>query len=140
MSAHREIVKIGLAVTEANRLLLVRKKGGQSYILPGGKPEQGENDSQALLRELEEELGCTLDAESLVYLGAFSDVAADLKDTVVVVRLYEARLVGNPAPQSEIECLAWFKPDTDKNVTLAPSIQNQIIPFLLSTGKLAIAG
>jgi 8-oxo-dGTP diphosphatase len=43
MSQQREIVKIGLAVTTDNRLLLVRKKGGESYILPGGKPEMGED-------------------------------------------------------------------------------------------------
>lgn len=87
----REIVKIGVAVTADKRLLLVRKKGGSSYILPGGKPEAGENDHQALAREVAEELGCTLDINSLDYLGSFSDVAADLKDTVVIVRLYAAQ-------------------------------------------------
>src|SRR6266511_588816 len=105
MTNPRKIVKIGLAVTEENRLLVVRKKGGRSYILPGGKPEQGEDDQQALLREIDEELGCTLDASSFVLLGEFSDVDADMQNTIVTVRLYEARLVGSPVPQSEIECL-----------------------------------
>ena len=48
----REILKIGVAVTDADRLLLVRKKGTGSYILPGGKPEEGESDLQALKREV----------------------------------------------------------------------------------------
>ncbi len=139
MPQTKHIVKIGLAITEANRLLLVRKRGGASYILPGGKPEAGEDDSQALAREVDEELGCELDVSSLVFLGAFSDAAADMYDTVVTIRLYEGRLVGSPAPQAEIECLAWFKLDLSEHVTLAPSIQNQIIPFLCSTGKLASA-
>jgi 8-oxo-dGTP diphosphatase len=129
MLPQRTIVKIGLAVLHDNRLLLVRKKGGQSYILPGGKAEVGEDDRQALVREIHEELGCTIDPGSLIFLGAFSDLAADLKDTVVIVRLYGANLVGAPAPTSEIECLTWFEPDRNGAVSLAPSIRNQILPF-----------
>jgi 8-oxo-dGTP diphosphatase len=108
MSQQREIVKVGLAVTDDNRLLLVRKKGGQSYILPGGKPEMGEDDRQALVREIEEELGCGVDASSIDFLGSFSDVAADLQDTIVTIRHYSARLTGLPSPQSEIEHLIPF--------------------------------
>jgi 8-oxo-dGTP diphosphatase len=136
MSQQREIVKIGLAVTDDNRLLLVRKKGGESYILPGGKPEMGENDLQALVREIEEELGCGVDASSVDFLGSFSDVAADLQNTIVTVRLYSARLTGMPSPQSEIEHLMWFKPDSENDLTLAPSLQNQIVPFLCAQGHL----
>ena len=136
MSCHREIIKIGLAVTDDNRLLLVRKKGGVSYILPGGKPEIGEDDSQALIREIEEELGCGIDVDSLVFLGSFSDTAADLQNTTVTVRLYAASLTGLPSPQSEIEKLEWFSPDVSSDISLAPSLQNQIVPFLCSRGAL----
>jgi 8-oxo-dGTP diphosphatase len=136
MSKQREIVKIGLAVTDDNRLLLVRKKGGESYILPGGKPESGEDDLQALIREIEEELGCGIDLETFSYLGSFSDTAADLLNTRVTVRLYAARLIGSPSPQSEIEKLAWFRPDAESGLSLAPSLQNHIVPFLCSNGRL----
>jgi 8-oxo-dGTP diphosphatase len=136
MSHHNEIVKIGLAVTDGARLLLVRKRGGRSYILPGGKPERGEDDFQALAREIDEELGCGIDASSVYYLGAFSDVAADLENTVVTVRLYAARLTGSPAPTSEIEQLEWFSPHVASRITLAPSLQNQIVPFLCAQGHL----
>jgi 8-oxo-dGTP diphosphatase len=93
MPTHREIVKIGLAVTDADRLLVVRKKGGSRYILPGGKPEPGESDLEALAREIEEELGCHLDSTTIVFLGSFSDAAADMENTTVTVRLYAAQLV-----------------------------------------------
>jgi 8-oxo-dGTP diphosphatase len=136
MPKQREIVKIGLAVTDENRLLLVRKRGGESFILPGGKPELGEDDRQALVREIEEELGCGIDVSSIDFLGSFSDVAADLQNTIVTVRLYSARLTGLPSPQSEIEQLRWFKPDCETDLTLAPSLQNQIVPFLCSNGHL----
>jgi 8-oxo-dGTP diphosphatase len=136
MSPHQEIVKIGLAVTDENRLLLVRKRGGASYILPGGKPEHGENDYQALVREVEEELGCGIDIDSLVFLGSFSDSAADMQNTTVTVRLYAARLTGSPSPQSEIERLEWFRPNLDNDLSLAPSLQNHIVPFLCLQGRL----
>ena len=137
MPHRHQILKIGLAVTEIDRLLVVRKRGTCTYILPGGKPERGEDDLQALTREIEEELGCTLDTDTVVFLGAFSDTASDLVDTTVTVRLYGAKLVGSPHPQSEIENLEWFRPGIDTDLCLAPSLQNHIIPFLCSHGRLS---
>jgi 8-oxo-dGTP diphosphatase len=137
MPNNREILKVGLAVTDMDRLLVVRKKGGSSYILPGGKPESGEDDLQALTREIEEELGCQLDLATIVFLGSFSDSAADMVNTTVTVRLYAAQLIGDPAPQSEIENLKWFCPDAESSSSLAPSLQNHIVPFLFAQGHLA---
>ena len=59
----RDITKIGLAIVDANHLLLVRKRNSSFYILPGGKPEPGEDDIAALCREIDEELGCRIDVE-----------------------------------------------------------------------------
>jgi 8-oxo-dGTP diphosphatase len=126
----RDITKVGIAVIEADRLLLVRKRGSSVFILPGGKPERDEDDVTALLRELDEELGCSVERELLVFLGAFSDVAADARDATVTVKLYGGRLKGSPSPASEIEELLWFSPARRGRVELAPSLINSIIPFL----------
>ena len=107
-----------------------------SFILPGGKPEAGENDYEALEREIEEELGCVIDANTLVFLGSFSDCAADMDHTTVTVRLYSAQLLGSPQPRAEIETVKWFQPDGISGVSLAPSLQNHIVPFLCAQGKL----
>jgi 8-oxo-dGTP diphosphatase len=136
MPKPREILKIGLAVTDADRLLVVRKKGTLSYILPGGKPDIGESDLKALEREIDEELGCKLNSETIVFLGCFSDVAADMADTTVTVRLYAAQLLGEPSPKSEIEDLKWYCPNAENDSALAPSLQNQIVPHLFSHGHL----
>src|ERR1700741_2537554 len=130
MPPRREILKIGLAVTDRDRLLVVRKRGAPSYILPGGKPEPGENDLEALTREVEEELGCRVDMSTIAFLGSFTDTAADMENTTVTVRLYHAQLDGNPSPQSEIEALKWFCPNAESVHSLAPSLQNHIVPFL----------
>jgi 8-oxo-dGTP diphosphatase len=131
-----EILKIGLAVTAMGRLLVVRKKGTKSYILPGGKPEKGEDDVQALSREIEEELGCTLNPQTISYLGSFSDAAADMKGTRVTVRLYAAELIGEPSPRAEIETVKWYSPSIDSGDILAPSIQNKILPYLRNQKRL----
>jgi 8-oxo-dGTP pyrophosphatase MutT (NUDIX family) len=110
------------------------KKGTLSYILPGWKPEDGESDFQALEREIDEELGCKLKSETIVFLGCFSDVAADMADTTVTVRLYAAQLLGEPSARSEIEDLKWFCPSTESYGALAPSLKNQIIPHLFIQG------
>jgi 8-oxo-dGTP diphosphatase len=126
----RDITKVGLAIVEANHLLLVRKRGSSFYILPGGKPEQGEDDTAALCREIDEELGCRIDMENLVFHGSFSDEAAGVADARVTVKLYGGSLVGTPTPESEIEELLWFCPEMLQRVNLAPSLKNSIIPFL----------
>lgn len=45
---------IGAAIIEQRKILLVKKK--DVWILPGGKPESGEDDLQCLIREAAEEL------------------------------------------------------------------------------------
>lgn len=131
----REIVKIGLAVVQDGCLLLVRKRGADCYILPGGKPEQGEDDLAALRREINEELGCTLSPQCVRYLGDFRDRAAGLTDTEVVVKLYVGTLVGDPIPQAEIEQFIWFNPRRDANTKLAPSLTDSIVPYLFQTDR-----
>ena len=122
------IEKVGLAVLDGERLLVVRKRGGRLFILPGGKPEGAETATQTLVRELDEELGCKVDAPHL--LGTFMDKAAGNDDAVVVVRLYGGSLVGEPVPQAEIEEAAWVNIRRPTSLPLAPSILNFILPYL----------
>src|SRR4051812_28020265 len=105
----REITKIGLAVIAGDRLLLVRKKGSNFLILPGGKPEPDENDAQALARELEEELGCGVLCDQLKFLGTFSDEAAGMPGVRVIIKLYTGELIGTPIPNAEIDSVVWWK-------------------------------
>jgi len=126
----REITKIGLAVIEGDRLLLVRKKGSDFLILPGGKPERSESDAQTLSRELEEELGCQLVSDQLKFLGTFSDEAAGMPGVRVTIKLYKGGLIGTPIPHAEIESIVWWTRAAHPESSLAPSLRNSILPFL----------
>lgn len=127
------IFKIGLAVVRDGRLLVVRKRGKSLFILPGGKPEEGEGDLKALEREIAEELGCTCVAPRLE--GDFSDVAAEMGDATVTVRLYSGELSETPRACSEIVELAWVELVGNQSVALAPSITNRILPHLARDGS-----
>ncbi|MEP1963228.1 NUDIX hydrolase [Tateyamaria sp.] len=122
------INKVGLAAFQNNKLLVVRKQGTTDYILPGGKPENNESDLQALSREISEELGCKV--LNPHFYGVFVDVATHSSNAVVVVRLYGARLDHKPKPRAEIEQIEWISLTKPNLQTLAPSIQNKILPFL----------
>lgn len=123
----RHIVKVGLAVVRDCRILMVRKKTGPSFILPGGKLLVGESDVAGLDREIDEELGCKLlNAE---YLGDFSAPAADLVDATVTVKLYRGEISGDPKPQAEIAEVRWID-ISSPDVVVAPSLSGKILPFL----------
>ena len=134
MSTCAHILKIGLAVTELGRLLVVRKRGTSAYILPGGKPEAFEGDLDTLTREVDEELGCEINPDALVMLGVFTDKAANETGKTVTVKLYQGQLIGHPRPQAEIEQVRWLHLDELYAISLAPSLENSIIPFLASKG------
>lgn len=122
------IYKVGLATISEGRLLVARKRNSDVFILPGGKPEGDERDLETLQREIDEELGCSI--EKPILRGVFKDLAAGDSGAVVVVRLYSANLVGEPRPCSEIEELAWIDLRGSADLPLAPSITNGILPYL----------
>jgi 8-oxo-dGTP diphosphatase len=119
-------------------MLLVRKRGLASWILPGGKPEAGEAEEEALSRELAEELGCGLVPGSVGRLGEWTDVSADRADLAVRVVVYRGDLDGPFETLAEIEEARWHAPgDGETFGPLAPSLRNKIIPDLVAAGLLA---
>ncbi|MCW3465132.1 NUDIX hydrolase [Chitinophaga nivalis] len=97
-------------------ILSTKSLGKQKYYIPGGKREQGENDEQALCREISEELNVELDVETLRFVGTFEAQADSHPDGVCVkMTCYAANYNGTLKACSEIEDFKWLKyADKDK--------------------------
>ena len=128
MSAVIRIVA-AVAIDEAGRVLLVRKRGTTAFMQPGGKPEAGETPIAALARELLEEVGCTVEHPTS-HLGIFRAPAANEPDTIVEADLYRVNLIGVPRPLEEIDELRWIDPKQPGAITLAPLTRDHVLPMV----------
>ncbi len=134
-----DIHKAGLLHLKNGRVLLCRKKRGNSLlILPGGKLEPRETAEECLRRECHEELG-EVEISNLHYLGDYESPAAGQNGKIVRIALYAGEFEGTPAPHSEIGVLVWFDPQRDNAALLAPSLRNVIFPDLRRRGLLTPA-
>lgn len=120
------------------RVLGVRKRGTKAFMQPGGKPEAGETPLECAVREIKEELGLTLNPETLVSLGHARTRAANEANTRLEADLFLAPVVHNPGDfevRAEIEELRWFSlQDLDErgaeDAVIAPLFAEVVVPQL----------
>jgi 8-oxo-dGTP diphosphatase len=115
---------------DAGRVLLVRKRGTQAFMQPGGKRDPGEDDVTALARELDEELGCRVVPNSFAPLGTFRCQAANETDRQVHAAVYAVNVTGDIAARAEIEELAWINPASPPDIHLAPLTRDHVLPLV----------
>ncbi|MDQ8023571.1 MAG: NUDIX domain-containing protein [Moraxellaceae bacterium] len=110
MPAHQQALDVLAWVCVSDRrLLVVRTRGRDAWYLPGGKREPGESDDAGLQREVSEELGVRLDGDSLRHYCTVEDVSHGLAvQRRVRMSCYLGTSTDTPAPQAEIEAMAWF--------------------------------
>lgn len=133
-SIMKVIQKIALAVFKNKKILLVRsEKQADVFYTLGGKIEEGECDLDCLKREIKEEVGCEVDESSINYLVSFEDVAHGKVETLLNIKLYEGKLIGDPKPSSEIAEINYFDSNSDKRY-LSEIAQRKIFPYLKMHG------
>lgn len=130
-AAEGAVIRIvaAIATNERGDMLLVRKRGTASFMLPGGKRARGETALAALARECDEELGCVPDPASCRSLGTFRAPAAHEEGFTVEAELFAASLTGEPRPSGEIEALAWIDPDASIPYSLALLARDHALPL-----------
>jgi 8-oxo-dGTP diphosphatase len=105
------------------RVLTVRATGSDAFYLPGGKPEPGETDAEAAAREVGEEVGLHVAAESLTHLVTIDAPAHNRPPgtRVSLVCFTGGSAKVEPSPRAEIAEIGWFSSrDRDR---CAPAIQ-----------------
>ncbi len=113
------------------RCLLVRKRGTEYFMQPGGKPEIGERPDAALIRELKEELSFIVSSDELEPIGHFTDLAANEPGHLVSADIFHIPTERTRfEPTAEIEEVIWFKPNQGQPVKLAPLTENHVLPLL----------
>ena len=125
---------VGAAVVEDGRLLVVSKRAAPDvFYLPGGKPDEGEDEVACLERELREELSAALvDVE---FFETVVDEAA-LEGVELRLSVYLASLDRAPEAAAEIAGVAWFESEDVLGGTLAPAVRNRVVPRLREEGLL----
>lgn len=103
-------VVAALVTDDDGRLLLVRKRGTDRFMQPGGKPEPGESLRGALARELAEELRLEVEPAAFADLGRFETDAANEPGHALVAHVFRLPLSGTLTPAAEIVEARWATP------------------------------
>jgi len=129
------IHKIAAMVIKEDSFLMVLKHGKDIWTNLGGKPEGDETEEEALVREIQEELNC--DCQVHRKLGDF-EAKAVFDDAIVRLSVYLVDLKGDPKISDPELKEFRFIPKNYKElgIKLAPSIENQILPFCIKEGLL----
>lgn len=122
-------IAAALLIEPNGQTLLVRKRGTQAFMQPGGKIDAGEKPAEALARELHEELGLNIEPSDAVYLGNFSAPAVNEPGYTVEADLFQVTIDEPVSPAAEIEEVRWIDPATDGDLILAPLTRDLILPF-----------
>lgn len=110
------IVVSAVVLTDADgAVLTVRKRGTDSFMQPGGKPEPGEAPAQCALREVEEELGLVLEPELLDLVAVHRTAAANEAGRPLIASVFRHPLLAGESrpqvvPAAEIEEVRWVDP------------------------------
>ena len=120
-------IAAALLVDPQGRTLLVRKRGTEAFMQPGGKIEAHELPVAALARELFEELGLRIEPEQAGYLGNFSAPAANEPGFEVVCELFRVETDAAVVPAAEIEEALWVDAEQAGQLLLAPLTRDLVL-------------
>jgi len=131
---HRIVICSAMMLNPEGELLLVRKKGSKYFQLPGGKIAVGESDSEALVRELREELQFDTEPATLLFIGRHVTQAVNECDTLVEGYIYLIKLAMKLdfQPQAELEEVEWINKSNWQDYQLAHLAEEFVIPKWLS--------
>ena len=136
-SARPHLIRIAAAllVGPDGRTLVVRKRGSEIFMQPGGKIDSGEKALAALVRELHEELALVVATADCRPLGRFRAAAANEPDAMVEADVFVVHLdlsvSASVSVQAELAELRWIDPQAPGDIQLATLSRDHILPAWL---------
>ncbi len=132
-----KLVVAALATDGAGRILLTRRRSDQplpdKWEFPGGKMEPGESPEEALMRELQEEIGVRPQVGP-----AWAVLYHRYPEYDVLMLVYACRLEPGVEPRClEVGALAWARPDELEGYDILPA-DRPLVARLLREGPPAI--
>ncbi len=98
------------------------------WEFPGGKVEDGESYSEALVRELDEELGIFVEIGSPLTFAVHTE-----PDLEILLLFFSAAIaIGVPTPREGQE-IRWVRPDELKHFQMPPA-DDEVVEMLVSRG------
>lgn len=126
-----------IAVIDKKILIAHRKNIGdmaERWEFPGGKVEEGESDSTAIIREMREEFGVEVEPKELITQAAFMHSGKQVSLSVYHVNFpHSGKGKDPPFILTEHTGYAWVKPDeirdlefVDSDYMIFPIIENYV--------------
>ena len=104
--ARRQLLVVAALIEQEGRVLVAQRRADQTQPLawefPGGKVEPGESPSQALVREIQEELACSIEVGAVVDVVFFAYDAFDL-----IMPVYRAMIRAGVPLARQVAAVAW---------------------------------
>lgn len=131
MSEHKILFVVACALVDADRrVLIAQRPEGKNFAglweFPGGKLEAGEGPEQALIRELEEELGITTKHACLAPLTFASH---SYENFHLIMPLYVCRKWQGSPRAIEHAALKWVRPQALRDYPMPPADEPLIAPL-----------
>lgn len=121
-------IAAALLLDSQGRTLLVRKRNTAFFMQPGGKIDAGEQPVDALIRELQEELGLHIRPEQAHFLASHTALAANEPGHQVHCTLFRVITDGPAQPAAEIEEALWVDAKSACALQLAPLTREWVLP------------
>jgi 8-oxo-dGTP diphosphatase len=109
------------AVIVRDGLILCAQRGSEAKLpgmweFPGGKIEPGESATEALVREITEELSCNIEVHEFINTAEY-----EYEFGIVVLSTYYCSLISGEPELSEHDGMVWLRPDELQQLEWAPA-------------------
>lgn len=120
-------------IAEEGRYLITQRRSTavlpDLWEFPGGRVENGENDAQALSREIDERLGIKVEVGQMI-----SFVSHPYEHYNVDLYLYECRLVTRELTARGVQAFRWIRSDQFDQFEFAPADEASMSQLLGEPG------